>query len=160
MCDCYIRISLYDVYMALIDNSVISLEAFRHPEATALERELGDRLEEKREEVWDSLKRELLEGNTAYGSLSAEMQEYIRYIVNESGILKDISAGEGDAISNDDVWREWKNGGNISPGEFLTHAIESGWIVAGAVESGQQYLTKEEMYLLLVEGMETRRFKR
>ena len=151
-----IRISLYDVYMALIDNYVISLEAFRHPEATALERELGDRLEEKREEVWDSLKRELLEGNTAYGSLSAEMQEYIRYIVNESGILKDISAGEGNAISNDDVWREWKNGGNISPGEFLTHAIESGWIVAGAVESGQQYLTTEEMYLLLVEGMETR----
>lgn len=151
-----IRISLYDVYMALVDNSVISLEAFQHPEATALERELGDRLKEKREEVWDSLKRELLEGNTPYGSLSAEMQEYIRYIVNESGILKETTSGEGDSMRNDDVWKEWKNGGNISPGEFLVHAIESGWIVTGAVESGQQYLTTEEMYLLLVEGMEER----
>lgn len=151
-----IRISLYDVYMALVDNSVISLEAFRYPEATALERELGDRLEEKREEVWDSLKRELLEGNTPYRSLSAEMQDYIRYIVNESGILKETTSGEGDVIRDDDVWKEWKNGGNISPGELLVHAIESGWIVTGAVESGQQYLTTEEMYLLLVEGMEER----
>lgn len=151
-----IRISLYDVYMALIDNSVISMEAFRHPGATALERELEDRLEEKRKEVWDSLKKELLEGNMPYGSLSAEMQDYIRYIVNESGILKETANGEGDAMRNDEVWREWKNGGNVSPGEFLVHAIESGWIVTGAVESGQQYLTTEEMYLLLVEGMEER----
>ena len=151
-----IRISLYDVYMALIDNSVISMEAFRHPGATALEREIGDRLEEKRKEVWDSLKKELLEGNTPYGSLSAEMQDYVRYIVNESGILKETANGEGDAMRNDEVWKEWKNGGNVSPGEFLVHAIESGWIVTGAVESGQQYLTTEEMYLLLVEGMEER----
>lgn len=141
-----IRIPIYDVYLALIDNSVIKTEEFEAADATALEREIGERLEKKRKDVVDALKTELLEKNTACASLTEEMREYVGLLVNESGILKESALMEGE------VCRKWENG-EISAGEFLVHAIESGWASTGKLMSEQRYFTTQELYPLLVEEM-------
>ena len=56
-------------------------------DATELERHIAKVLEEKKGEVLNSLKEELLNGNTDYSRLSEEMQEYISYITGKIEIL-------------------------------------------------------------------------
>lgn len=96
-----IRIPIYDVYMALIDNSVIQLSDLDCADATELERHIAALLEEKNEEVLKDLKQEFLDGNTDYNHLSEEMQEYVSYITSKIEILNESSIDR-----EDDVYRK------------------------------------------------------
>ncbi len=144
-----IRIPVYDVYMALVDNSVIQLEELYCADATELERKIAEALEEKREEALHSLKVELLDGDTDYSRLSEEMQEYVSYFVGKTEILNESSIDK-----EDDVYKRWKNKGGISAKEFLTYAVEKGWVAAGAISSEQGYFTTDEMFALLIESVD------
>lgn len=144
-----IRIPIYDVYMALIDNSVIRLSDLHGADATELERKIAAVLEEKNEEVLKALKQELLDGNTDYNHLSEEMQEYISYITSEIGILNESSIDK-----EDDVYKRWKDKSGISAKEFLTYAACNGWIAAGVIDFERGYFMTDEMYALLIESIE------
>lgn len=143
-----IRIPIYDVYMALVDNSVIQLEDLYLADATELERRIAEMLESKKEEASVSLREELLNENTPYDRLSQEMREYLSFIVNETGILNE------DAVDGEnDTYKRWKDKSGISAKEFLTDAVGNGWIAGGMISSGHRYLTTDEMYALLVESI-------
>ena len=144
-----IRIPIYDVYIALVNNSIIQLSDLYCADATELERHIAKVLEEKKGEVLNSLKEELLNGNTDYSRLSEEMQEYISYITGKIEILNESSIDK-----EDDVYKRWKDKSGISVKEFLTYAIENGWIAAGFIDSEQGYFTTDEMYVLLIENIE------
>ncbi len=144
-----IRIPIYDVYIALVDNSVIQLSDLYCADATELERHIAEVLEEKKEEVLNSLKKELLNGDTDYSRLSEEMQEYVSYITGKIEILNERSIDK-----EDDVYKRWKDKSGISVKEFLTYAIENGWIAAGVIDSEQGYFTTDEMFVLLIENIE------
>lgn len=144
-----IRIPIYDVYMALVDNSVIQLGDLHCADATEMERRAADLLEEKKEEARKSLKEELLEGNTAFSRLSEEMQEYVSYITSKTEILDENSIDK-----EDNVYKKWENKSGISVKEFLTYAIENKWIADGVIDSGRGYFTTEEVFALLIEGIE------
>lgn len=144
-----IRIPIYDVYVALVDNSVIQLSDLYCADATELERHIAEVLEEKKEEVLKSLKEEFLDGNTDYSRLSEEMQEYVSYIAGKIEILNESSIDK-----EDDVYKMWKDKSGISVKEFLTYAIEKGWIAAGVIDSERGYFTKDEMFVLLIENIE------
>ncbi len=146
-----IRIPIYDVYMALVDNSVIQLSDLYRADATELERHIAEVLEEKNEEVLKDLKEKLLDGNTDYNHLSEEMQEYVTYITSKLEILNESSIDR-----EDDVYQRWKNKSGISVREFLTYAIEHGWIAAGVIDSKRGYFTTDEMFDLLIESIETK----
>lgn len=92
---------------------------------------------------------ELLDGNTDYGRLSEEMQEYVSYFVGKTEILNESSIDK-----EDDVYKRWKNKGGISAKEFLTYAVEKGWVAAGAISSEQGYFTTDEMFALLIESVD------
>ncbi len=144
-----IRIPIYDVYIALVDNSVIQLDDFYHADATELERKIAELLQEKKKEVLEALREELLNGNTDYHRLSEEMQEYISYIADKMEILN------GDSVDReDDVFKRWKAKSGISVKEFLTYAIENGWISDGVINSERGYFTTDEMFALMIESME------
>ena len=143
-----IRIPIYDVYLALVDNDIIRLENLWSSEATELEKYVAATLEIKQKEEILALITELSEGTAEYGHLSEEMQENISYAIDEIGILN------RDVIDNeDDIYRKWINKNGISGKEFLIHAVECGWINAGFIESEQKYFTADEMYALLIEAI-------
>lgn len=144
-----IRIPIYDVYIALVNNSIIQLSDLYCADAMELERHIAKVLEEKKGEVLNSLKEELLNGNTDYSRLSEEMQEYISYITGKIEILNESSIDK-----EDDVYKRWKDKSGISVKEFLTYAIENGWIAAGFIDSEQGYFTTDEMFVLLIENIE------
>lgn len=144
-----IRIPIYDVYMALIDNSIIQLSDLYRADATELERHIAALLEEKKEEVLKALKEEFLDGDTDYNNLSEEMQEYISYITSKTEILNESSIDQ-----EDDVYKRWKDKSGISVKEFLTYAVENGWIATGIIDSERGYFTTDEMYTLLIESIE------
>ena len=144
-----IRIPIYDVYIALVNNSIIQLSDLYCADATELERHIAKVLEEKKGEVLNSLKEELLNGNMDYSRLSEEMQEYISYITGKIEILNESSIDK-----EDDVYKRWKDKSGISVKEFLTYAIENGWIAAGFIDSEQGYFTTDEMFVLLIENIE------
>ena len=91
-----IRIPIYDVYLALVDNDIIRLENLWSSEATELEKYVAATLEIKQKEEILALITELSEGTAEYGHLSEEMQEYISYAIDEIGILN------SDVIDNED----------------------------------------------------------
>lgn len=140
-----IRIPIYDVYLALAENGVISLEKLGSPDASELEQVIAGKLKAKEEEARRAIRAELLEGEEGFGGLPAELQEYLTYLVHGMGLL------EEDAGSEDSIYQEWEKEGDISPKEFLTYALSRGWVSDGFLESGQGYLTNEERYALLVE---------
>ena len=144
-----IRIPIYDVYIALFENQVIRTEDFYCSDATELEQSIAEAWEKEQEEVLESLKKELLEGDTGYCDLSAPMRAYESYIVDECGLLEDSLIDQKDA-----VYGRWKNGGDISIKEFLLYVIERGWLRTEVLDSSKRYFTAEEMYDLLVESIE------
>lgn len=146
-----IRIPIYDVYIALVDNSVIRISDLYRADATELERQIGEILEEKNREVLKAVRQEVLEGSANYSSLSEEMQEYVSYIAGGTGIFDDSSVDR-----EDQVYQKWKEKDGISVKEFLTYAIEKGWIRTYVLNSEPGYFTTDEMYVLLTESIEKR----
>ena len=125
------------------------MEDLHRSNATELEQNIAEVLKKKYEEVIVDLRSELLDGDTDYNNLSEEMKDYIWYIVNKGEILKESSID-----SEDTTYVNWKNGGEISPKEFLTYGIERRWIREGVIDSEQQYFTTEELYHLLIDSIE------
>lgn len=144
-----IRIPIYDVYIALIDNSVIQLDSLYRTDATELERHIAALLEEKNKEVLEGIRKELLDGNTEYSRLPEEMQEYISYIVNQIELLDQPSID-----SKDEIYQKWLTKHGITVKEFLTHAIKNGWINDKYFDTERGYFTTDEMYVLLVTNIE------
>lgn len=146
-----IRIPIYDVYIALVDNSVIRINDLYGADATDLERQIGEILEEKKREVLKAVREDVLESSANYSSLSEEMQEYVSYIALRTEIFDASSVDR-----EDQVYQKWKEKDGISVKEFLTYAIEKGWIRTQALDSEPGYFTTDEMYGLLTESMEKR----
>ena len=79
-----IKTPIYDVYNALINNSVLDISHFKEEDATELEKQVYSLFQQKQEEVFAQVKEELTKENpAAYKELPKEMQEYQSYIVND-----------------------------------------------------------------------------
>lgn len=144
-----IRIPIYDVYLALIENDIICIDDLYGLDATELERSLSKTLKEKEEEVREQLRIVLMENNAENLRLSEELQEYLSYIVNNIGILEEAAID-----TEDEIYMAWKNKSGIYAKELLMYAIENGWITEGFIDASEGYFTSNEMYLLLVETIE------
>lgn len=144
-----IRITIYDVYIALVDNNIIKLDDVSGTKGDRLETYIAKLKKKKYKEIMDKLRKEIWNRDINYTELSEELQEYISFIVNESGILDE------DAINKEDTFYvSWKNGNKISLRSFLGHAIESGWITAEYIQTKQQYTTTNELYQVLIDSVE------
>ncbi len=143
-----IRIPVYDVYLAFVENHVLSLEKLFDADSD-IEREIAERLMQKRKNVTEQLKEELSGMTSDIGRMSEEMREYIFFLVEECELLdKNL------VDSADSVFVQWNRGKNISVREFLIYAIKKGWIAFGAVDSASQYTSSDELYQLLIQRIE------
>ena len=146
-----LRIPIYDVYFALINNNIIDISHFEKPSANPTEKEVFEIFQSRRAVVYDNLRAELLERRTAYEDLPEEYQVYESFIVSmlasaDKGILL-----ESEIDQSDEVYQAWKNDETISLAEYLNHAIAMNWIDVTKVGLDSKYASSEEIYEQLIQ---------
>lgn len=146
-----IKTPIYDVYYALIENSVLDINHFAEEDATALEQTVYNLFQQRQSSVFSEIEAELTSENPAvFADLSAEMQEYQEYIVNdfltdETGILS-----QGAIDNSDSVYQAWQDH-TISMKDFLTYAAGENWIDISRFSAEGEYLDSSEVYSALAD---------
>jgi penicillin-binding protein 2 len=139
-----INIPITDVYFALINNNVINLEHFSEEDATSTEKAVQQIFESRRNAVNSDLYAQLTGSSpTAFKNLGTESQDYFTYIINS---LKQDDILLADSIdTSDSVYLSWQQG-DISPQEYLNHAIAKGWIDITKFSVEEKYSDSTEIY--------------
>lgn len=143
-----IRITICDVYIALVENNVIQIQDLYNPGAGKFERHIAGILDRKCKRVVKDIRRDLSEGRKDIKDLSGELQDYEYFIVNKSGILD-----ENLIEKEDGIYLKWKCGGKTSTREFLRYAIQQRWINKGVIRDSRQYITTNELYGIIIDGI-------
>lgn len=145
-----IRIPIYDVYNALISNSVIDITKFSNEDASDIEKNLYAKFQQKQQRVFDTISTKLNGSNPpAYKDEDEETQEYLSYICND--LLRDtLGIISRDAIDTSDAtYKAWTTDETISLKDYLTYATSQGWIDISSFSPEGEYLDSEEIYQAL-----------
>ena len=145
-----IRIPIYDVYNALISNSVIDITKFSNEDASDIEKNLYAKFQQKQQRVFDTISTKLNGSNPpAYKDEDEETQEYLSYICND--LLRDtLGIISKDAIDTSDAtYKAWTTDETISLKDYLTYATSQGWIDISSFSPEGEYLDSEELYQAL-----------
>lgn len=145
-----IRIPVYDVYKAIINNNILKISALSDPNASESEKKLYAALETKRNEVFEAVRDELTKDHpTIYKDLSKEMQNYESYIVNDllTQTTKILSSAAID--KTDSMYLAWSKDESISMKEYLTYAASCNWIDVSRFAEADSYLDSAEIYTRL-----------
>ncbi len=144
-----IVIPIYDVYFALINNNLISINALSSENASDLEKKVYSTYVSKSQSVEKELK-EIVTTNTpvAYSELPKEYQQYCTYIVKT---LRADNVLLSDSIdTTDEVYIAWTNE-ELSAKEYLTHCIENDWVDISLFTQKSLYVDTNEVYENLVD---------
>ena len=145
-----IRIPIYDVYNALISNSVIDITKFSNEDASDIEKNLYAKFQQKQQRVFDTISTKLNGSNPpAFKDEDEETQEYLSYICND--LLRDtLGIISKDAIDTSDAtYKAWTTDETISLKDYLTYATSQGWIDISSFSPEGEYLDSEEIYQAL-----------
>ena len=138
-----IRIPIDDVYFALINNNIISLEHLSSEEAGENERAVWQAFLARKEVVWERLRQELYTGRTPYGLLDEEYQNYQSYIVSDL-LIDDMKILTVD--TEDETWLTWSRDETISMSEFLEYAISQNWVDVTRLDMDSRYADSAEVF--------------
>ena len=144
-----IKIPIYDVYFALLDNNVIDISHFTDPNAGETEKLVEERFEERKAETFSQLRTELLDTKTPYEKLSLEYQVYESYIAellyNNGILMRDV------VDTSDETYIAWTRDEVISLNEYLNYCISKNWVDVSELNLSKQYSESEEIYLKIVD---------
>ena len=144
-----IVIPIYDVYFALINNSVIDVNHFTKAKAGETEKAVYQAYLEYKEQTYEKLRQEFFEKKTVYNKLSKEYQVYESNLVNlltKNGIILT------DQISpNDKMQEAWTTDENVSLYEYLTYLITQNLIDGSKLDLTEEYSDSTEVYEKLVD---------
>lgn len=145
-----IVIPIYDVYYAVINNSVVDIRHFSDPEAGETEKVVYETYLNYKEDVYERLRHELTEGKTPYNKLSTEYQVYqsniVRMLRDEKGVIMAEAV-----IADDPTQVAWAVDEVISLGEYLDYCIAMNWIDVSKLDLGEKYSDSAEIYSRLVD---------
>lgn len=143
-----IPIPIYDVYNALIRNSVIDISHFEaEADTSETERIIYAKFKDKQEQIFAAITQELTGDNpAAYKDLSEEMQTYIHYIIKDLLMDKTNILSETSIDKSDPTYIEWTKNQSISLQEYLTYAASKNWIDMSSVLEEKTYLNAKEAY--------------
>ncbi len=139
-----IKIPIYDVYYALINNNVIDTSHFTSANARETEKEVYERYMERKAGVFDTIQRELTEIMTPYEKLDLEYQIYESYIAEmlyKNGIIV-----RSRVDVDDETYIAWTTDEVISLKEYLNYCIAMNWIDVTRLDLSSQYADSEEIY--------------
>ncbi len=144
-----IPIPIYDVYFAVIDNSVVDMGHFSAPDARETERAVYEKYLEYKEGVYEKLREELLEKKTPYNKLSKEYQVYQSNIVSllyDNGVIDTAKVDETNA-----TYLAWTRQEVISLNEYLNFCIGERWLDVSRLNLEEQYVDSSETFDQLIE---------
>lgn len=144
-----IKIPIYEVYNALINNNIIDIAQFRQPDATELEKSIYNMFVEKRESIFSRLE-SLLEADCTTTNVAAgsEMEEYLNYVYSNLTSSKIILNSQID--KEDTTYLQYKDG-KISLSSYLQYAITRNWVDLETLSIGDHYYSTDEIYSILIE---------
>lgn len=144
-----IKIPIYDVYFALINNNVIDTAHFLERNAGENEKEVYARYLERKNSVCETLQTELNEKKTPYEDLDIEYQVYeslIAEMLYNNGIIM------RDAVdTKDETYIAWTTDEVISLNEYINYCIAMNWIDVTKLQLNSQYSDSEEIYNNIVD---------
>lgn len=143
-----ILIAIYDVYNALIENSIIDVSHFSESGAKETEKMVAEKYKTQQANVLNALEEELLVTKTPYDKLSKEYQTYMLYIVSLLGDNNILLTSEID--DTDEVYLAWRKDENIPLEQYLRHCIAQRWIDVTKLDLAGDYADSEEVYETLV----------
>ncbi|MCM1134674.1 MAG: penicillin-binding transpeptidase domain-containing protein [Clostridium sp.] len=144
-----IRIPIYDVYFALINNNVIDTAHFSMSDAKENEKEVYRQYQDRKSYVFDTLRAEFTELLTPYENLDMEYQVYesaIAEMLYDNGII-DRSRVD----TSDETYVAWTIDEVISLNEYLNYCIAKNWIDVTRLDLGSQYSDSEKIYARIVD---------
>lgn len=145
------KIPIDDVYYALFNNNIISIDHLKEPDAGPYEHQLYQNYMRNQADVLSNIRQELLMYSTPYNELPEEYQVYESYIVsrlssNNTGVL--IS----DRVDKEDkTYIAWAIDETISLKDYLNYAISQNWIDISKFNMSKQYAASNEVYTQLVD---------
>lgn len=147
-----IRIPIYDVYNALVKNSILDINHFGESDASDTEKNIYAKFQQKQQEVFDRIKGELTGADPkAYRELDEEMQEYLDYIVDEL-LTNKLGILSPDAVDKTDAtYLAYTKEGSISLQQYLTYAASMNWIDISDIAPEGDYLDSTEVYRALAD---------
>ncbi|BCJ95037.1 hypothetical protein acsn021_26060 [Anaerocolumna cellulosilytica] len=144
-----IKIPIYDVYFAILNNNVVDVRKFQDEEATGLEKQVYAKFEtELRKAVSDLEKLLAYNSTTLNKSASEDMQDYLSYIYKQLSSQGVLMSAEIDTA--DSIYLDYHNN-KISLSKFLQYAISKNWVDLSKIDIGDEYYSTEELYQKLLE---------
>lgn len=139
-----ILVSIYDVYDAILQNSIVDVTHFSDDKATERERDIYKRFTRTKNETIARIKKQLsYENQTPGNSLSKTLDEYMDYIFSMLRTNEILNSNTMD--TTDSMYTRYVND-KLSLSEFLIYAIESGWINLSNLDIGEDYYSSEEVF--------------
>ena len=144
-----IRVPIYDVYCAIIENSLVDIAKFSNPDASSLEKSVYQTFTREKKNSLKAVKRYLSYNNkTTTKKMSDTNAEYMDYIYSMLRKNEVIATDKMD--KSDDMYNQYANE-KISLSEFLIYAISHNWIDLEMLNVGDDYYSTEEIYSKIVE---------
>lgn len=144
-----IKIPIYDVYFATINNNVLDIKHFSEPDAGETEKAVYEKYLEYKSQVYDKLLKELTESRTPYNKLSKEYQIYqsniVSRLVSNGVIMSEL------VDSEDATYIAWTQEEVISLSEYLQYCIAQNWIDVGKLNLDEKYSDSSEIYQKLLD---------
>ena len=144
-----IKIPIYDVYFALINNNVIDTRHFESANAGGTEKAVHEKFLTRKDYVFETMREELFTSRTPYENLTMEYQIYESFIAemlyNDGIIVRDL------VNTSDATYTAWTTEETISLNEYLNYCIAQNWIDITKLELDGQYSDSGEIYEKIVE---------
>lgn len=140
-----IKIPVYDVYTALLNNGLIDVSHFQEEDASETEKTVYETFRLRKERDIGKIRELLADPGVKYAEMDEEMQEYCSIIVNDLDVIDG-----GDSEKDSDTQERWEKG-ELSLGEYFRSAIEENRINSEILDSEKEYLAADEIYRLVSE---------
>ncbi|MDD3173674.1 MAG: penicillin-binding transpeptidase domain-containing protein [Herbinix sp.] len=142
-----IKIPIYEVYYALLNNNIIDIDQFDDPDATSLEQQTYNEYKNTLKDVFIQLDTLLSSNNTITNNNAGDMEDYLDYFYS---VLLDNDILIRDNIPSDDTTlAEYKND-KISLSSLLKYALANNWVDLSKLGVGDEYYSAEELYQKLI----------
>ena len=143
-----IKIPIYDVYFAVINNSVVDIKHFASDYAGETEKAVYQAYLNYQEAVYDKLNSELYTTRTPYNRLSTEYQVYesnIITLLTKNGVIMSEKVD-----TTDKTYIAWTTDETISLGEYLDYCISMNWIDTTKLGMDEKYPDSAEIFDALI----------
>lgn len=140
-----IKIPIYDVYDALINNGILDTSHFTSKDASETEKSIAAAYESQLATVLARIEDQCMSASAeTYENASKEYQIYYSYIVS---MLQDSKVLLRDEIDKtDETYLAWTKEEVISLQEYLNYCINSNWVNYNIFHSEEEYSDSSEIY--------------